>query len=128
MPKAEFALNVGVAEVAERNRWRTRFLEDGELVIRLRGGGHAGAWGRETWYLCVPCKSPARRAAKLPDLHDKSGDAELLMLGPTHRMVFSVLANGPPWARAARKPAGRSAADLLATSFRCKGPAHGANS
>ena len=41
--------------LAERSRWRTARLGDGELVIRLGGAraevAHAGCWAEALWYL-----------------------------------------------------------------------------
>lgn len=109
--------NAEVEAVAGRYRWRTMKLGDGELVVRLPGkdGAHAGRWGRSASYLLIPCQSPERRMRILrgsyPGLIDRSGDIELLALGP-HEVVERILAEGPSWARARRRNAPQSAHTL----------------
>lgn len=58
-----------VESVATANRLKMMRLEDGEVVIPLRGGRkdrypsnspHAGIWSETEWYALVPCPRPGR--------------------------------------------------------------------
>lgn len=94
----------------------TMRLEDGEQVVRLKGGRgarrynsdrpHAGVWGPETDYVLVPCRSSRQaklRAGSLlssfPMLDDRSPDDGILMLGAP-AAIYAVLTQGPAWCQA----------------------------
>jgi len=101
-------------------RFRTMRLEDGEEVIRLAGGGrkgsgwpsdkpHAGVWGGDRSYLLVPSGASTRRRVQRllessPALENRSGDAEVLVVGPMAG-IARLLESGPPFCRArVRRP------------------------
>lgn len=113
--------NAEVVGLAEARRYRTERREDGEVVIRLPGkaGAYAGRWGVDLSYLLVSCAWPGRRVkilqARWPSLIDRSGDVELLVLGP-HGAVEAILAAGPSWARARKRKSPGAAGHL--TAFR----------
>jgi len=102
-------------------RFRTMKLEDGEEVIMLRGSRkkpldpngrptyrsncpHAGVWGKKTCYVLVPsARGVSNRARKClsfgPGLVDRSGDFELLILGPSNE-ITNLITSGPSFCRA----------------------------
>jgi len=100
---------------------RSMTLEDGEIVTPLRRGSrpkprwksdapHAGHWGAGSDYLLIPNLtrfSVARRARQAlnlhPDLSNRSGDSDLLLLGPPHS-IHALFTLGPSWARALTRP------------------------
>lgn len=121
------------------DRFLTMRLEDGEQVVRLRGGRgkglawksdrpHAGVWGPEKDYVLVPCQTSAsaKRRAKVavsswPGLNDRSSDDAVLLLGPPG-LIERFMTEGPPWARALisrkgmpRSDAQQAAAERLAS-------------
>lgn len=60
-----------VEEFAAKHRLRTLKLEDGEVVVPLRGAKkdrypsnnpHAGKWSEAEWYVLIPTNYPARTA------------------------------------------------------------------
>lgn len=89
-------------------KFRTMKLEDGETVVMLQRGKkarhpsdypHAGVWGGKTGYLLVRGARPqgslvAAARAFEPSLKDRSGDTDLLLLGPL-RSIERVLTAGP---------------------------------
>lgn len=115
-------------------RFQTMNLEDGETVVRLRGGrgkdskwksdsAHAGGWGPRTSYVVVPCRtqrSASQRAslalASISGLENRSGDVEVLLLGP-HETIDRLITEGPEWCRALRSRKGmpRTTAQVAAT-------------
>src|SRR6185369_4273148 len=110
-------------------------LEDGESVVRLRGGRskalrwkssrpHAGVWGPETHYVLIPCQTTrqASRRSKLalasvPGLTNRSSDIEVLMLGSPDN-IQRLVTQGPTWCRAlpSRKGQPRTAAQEAAAA------------
>jgi hypothetical protein len=112
-------LNRDVAAVAERGRLRTARLEDGELVIRLRGAevnrAHAGAWGVGRWYVLLECGRPgaASRVLSAFDMQVAANDAGVLAIGDEAGLL-RVFATGPVWARPRRRRPEGSAEHLAA--------------
>lgn len=60
-----------VEEFAAKHRLKVARLEDGEVVVPLRGGKkgrypsnnpHAGLWGEDLWYALVQTRYPSRTA------------------------------------------------------------------
>ncbi len=101
-------------------RFRETTLEDGERVVLLRGvaapaagyksnAAHSGVWGEHLSYLLIPHSRPQLLVKKLrklmPDMQDRSGDIEVLVLAP-HDQVRAVLEHGPKAARARLKRSG----------------------
>lgn len=90
-------------------------LEDGERVIRLRGGTrggfksdqpHAGTWGTEKAYVLVPSGSIRAVNARVkkalefdPSLENRSSEAEVLLLGSFPR-ITDLIVRGPLFCRA----------------------------
>lgn len=130
------ATNAGLKALAAEHLLRTTRLEDGELVIRLRGkarGGwpsdhaHAGMWSDDTMYVLVPVEHPKRRAHSaremFPRLVDRSSDGEVLLLG-SDEDILKLITTGPDWCRARKKrqvspeEAAASAERLKATQFK----------
>ena len=105
--------------------FRTMKLEDGEQVTMLRGSRkrpkdgaqrsnqpHAGTWGPGRGYILVPCKTSRQvnlRAASAlrhaPGLENRSGDLEVLFLGP-QSVIDDLVARGPLWCRAMTRRSG----------------------
>ena len=102
-------------------------LEDGEEVLRLRGGEgpaayassrpHAGIWGKDRLYVLVPCVNShsvnkRRKVAvtRFPGLEDKSSDAEVLLLG-SPALIEVLVTVGPLWCRAIRSRKGSPRSD-----------------
>jgi hypothetical protein len=127
--------NERLKAIAAEHLLRTKRIEDGELVIRLRGKKqgawpsdhtHAGMWSSDTMYVLVPCNHPRGRAQaacqQFPHLVDRSSDGEVLLLGSIED-VLALLSSGPMWARARKKrqvspeEAATSAERLKATQF-----------
>lgn len=94
-------------------------LEDGELVVRLRGSKrrtsgwrsclpHASKWSLMEAYIYVPCSTRTVRrrfqklASKWPRMAWRGGDWELLAVGPTED-VLEAITVGPLWCRALRR-------------------------
>lgn len=113
--------------------FQTLVLEDGERVIRLRGGRaarewksdrpHAGSWGQDRDYVLVPCRtrySVGRRAEmatrSIVGLENRSSDAEVLLLG-SPEVIRRLITEGPVWCRAlvSRKGQPRTQAQEVAT-------------
>lgn len=112
--------------------FQTMALEDGERVIKLRGGRgarewkssrpHAGSWGQDRDYVLVPCRtrySVGRRAEMATrsflGLENRSSDAEVLLLGGSE-VIRRLITEGPIWCRAmvSRKGQPRSVAQEVA--------------
>jgi hypothetical protein len=98
-------------------RFREATLEDGEKVVLLVGvpgpsgrwksdAAHSGVWSSTHSYLLIPHSRPnllVKKLAKLmPDMENRSGDCEVLVLAP-HDQVRRVLESGPSAARARRR-------------------------
>ena len=113
-------------------RFRTMRLEDGEQVIRLRGAArgshksdrpHSGTWGHGKSYLLVPCQSERSLKLRLnacpglAGLENRSGDVEILLIGPEAEITH-LIANGPAWCRAQKRRPGRPAPHLDQFKFR----------
>jgi len=121
--------------MTKTGQFLTMALEDGESVVRLRGGRgrewksdrpHAGVWGLKTHYVLVPGlttrKAKARSKllmASLPGLVNRSSDAELLVIGRPE-VIERLITQGPTWCRALpsrkgqpRSPAQQAAAERL---------------
>jgi len=110
-------LNEQATKAAEALRLRTRKLEDGELVLPVGRGGHAGAWGAAEWYVFLPSKRHASELGAL-GLRLRTGDAEVLAFG-TQEHVIAVVNAGPAWRRAKRLSGRPGAPEHLASfSFR----------
>src|SRR5436309_1977159 len=115
------ALNGEVAALAARERQRAARLEDGELVIRLRGAevesAHAGKWGAGSWCLLVEHGCPASAACRLSGfgLRVSANDAGVLAFGDEVALLRA-FAEGPAWARSRRRRPAGSAEQL--ESFR----------
>lgn len=91
-------------------------LEDGEQVIRLRGGArgakwksdlpHSGVWGEGVGYVLVPTRHPRRRVSQAlafePGLTDRSSAGEVLLLGG-RESIERLITEGPNWCRARRR-------------------------
>lgn len=113
------------------DKFLTMRLEDGESVIRLRGGRglqrksdrpHAGVWGKKTSYVLVPCRTrhqtrmrAALAVSSVEGITDRSSDAEVLVLG-THEAIERLITSGPAFCRALVSRAGqpRSEAQIAA--------------
>lgn len=97
--------NFIVTTVAAAHNWRTWTLEDGEVVVPLRGarkasmsnGPHAGYLGSEEWYIYHPRLLNGRN--RLRGLLDRSGDFETRLYG-TAEAVYAALTYGPGALRA----------------------------
>lgn len=97
-------------------KFLTMRLEDGEQVVRLRGGRgkrqwnsdrpHAGLWGQNLAYVLIPGlgqRSATTRSRlaqeRYPDLQNRSGEGEVLLIGPVDR-ILELVTKGPLWCRA----------------------------
>lgn len=110
-------------------RHRTLRLEDGELVVALRGASgprrcdrpHAGLWGPGVGYVFVQSPGRVRRRAGAclafdPGLEDRSSDAEVLILG-TVEQIARLVSAGPAFCRARVLQTARDASRLAGFRF-----------
>lgn len=109
-------------------RFRTARLEDGEVVIRLRGKGgrypsdqpHAGVWSRSEMYILVPSSQPDRRVvqalAMFPVLRSQSGEDAVLLIGADD-VILTLISTGPSWCRARVRKAPETASHLSKHAF-----------
>lgn len=100
---------------AKERRLRTIKLEDGELVIPLRGAKktrypsanpHAGVWGTDRWYVMVPTTRPVLTQNKATDfdwaLEFTLADDAVLVFGHPNS-ILDLIINGPPVFRARQR-------------------------
>ena len=121
-------------------RHRTMRLEDGEMVVQIRGGGrrrnvsypsnlpHAGLWSETEGYAILYFGARAgRRPGSIlafdPSLDVKTTDAEILVRGPRER-IRNLLDNGPPFCRARLRQTARDPSALTGFRFPSRA-AHG---
>ena len=115
-------------------RFRTMRLEDGELVVMLRGARrkftdgwmsdqpHAGDWSRVLSYALIPATRPGARARAVlgfdRNLSVNPTDDAVLVTGP-HDAVGKLLSEGPSFCRAKirRLPQPQTAAQVAALAL-----------
>jgi hypothetical protein len=99
--------------VATKLRLRTMRLEDGEVVVPLRGwkkslrfdsnNPHAGEWGQGIWYALIPCKRPGIIAGSVlahnTELDPKTTDDAVLIHG-SPGAIIELITKGPKKFRA----------------------------